>query len=361
MNPVHKQIPVLIHKSRPICGSMVTVQYIDEVWNHKSPLLPSDPLQRAHAKFWADYVDKKIFGIVASKKELIECFKILEEELGDKPYFGGESFGYVDLSLIPCYSCFYTFETLGKLIMAEECPKIVDWAHRCLQKESVSKSLCDQRKFYETILEISRGGSTWSSADQLILLEWYPSSFAARVRIALAEKGLKYVSRPEDLINKSPLLLKMNPINKQIPVLIHNGRPICDSMVIVQYIDEVWNHKSPLLPSDSYQRAQAKFWPDSVDKKIYPIGRMLWATKGEVKEASKKDLIECFKILEGELGDKPYFGGERFGYIDLALIPFYSFFYTFETLGNFSVVVEFPKLVDWAQRCLLKESVSKSL
>ncbi|XP_058004900.1 probable glutathione S-transferase [Hevea brasiliensis] len=168
MNPVHKQIPVLIHKGRPICGSMVTVQYIDEVWNHKSPLLPSDPLQRAHAKFWADYVDKKIFGIVESKKELIECFKILEEELGDKPYFGGESFGYVDLSLIPCYSSFYTYETLGKLIMAEECPKIVDWAHRCLQKESVSKSLCDQRKFYETILEISRGGSTWSSVQKFL-------------------------------------------------------------------------------------------------------------------------------------------------------------------------------------------------
>ncbi|KAJ9128569.1 hypothetical protein P3X46_010979 [Hevea brasiliensis] len=200
-----------------------------------------------------------------------------------------------------------------------------------------------------------------AEADQLLLLDLLPSPFAARVRIALAEKGLNYESREEDLSNKSPLLLKMNPVHKQIPVLIHNGRPICESMVIVQYIDQVWNHKSPLLPSDPYRRAHARFWADYIDKKIYPIGRMLWASKGEVKEASKKDLIECFKILEGELGDKPYFGGESFGYIDLALIPFYSFFYTFETLGNFSVVVEFPKLMDWAQRCLLKESVSKSL
>jgi glutathione S-transferase len=94
---------------------------------------------------------------------------------------------------------------------------------------------------------------------------------------------------------------------------------------------------------------------------IYPSGRNLWASEGEVKESSKKDLFQCFKILEEELGDKQYFGDESFGYIDLALIPFYSFFYTFETLGNWSMVAEFPKLVKWGERCLQKESVSKSL
>lgn len=94
---------------------------------------------------------------------------------------------------------------------------------------------------------------------------------------------------------------------------------------------------------------------------IYPIGRMLWSSVGEAKEASKKDLIECFKILEGELGEKPYFGGDGFGFIDVALIPFYSLFYTFETLGNFSMAVECPKLLEWAKRCLQKESVSLSL
>ncbi|OAY52943.1 probable glutathione S-transferase [Manihot esculenta] len=198
-------------------------------------------------------------------------------------------------------------------------------------------------------------------ADEVILLETQFSPFAARVRIALAEKGIQYEAREEDVTNKSSLLLQMNPVNKQIPVLIHNGRPICESMIIVQYIDEVWNHKSLFFPSDPYQRAHARFWADYVDKKIYPIGRMLWSSVGEAKEASKKDLIECFKILEGELGEKPYFGGDGFGFIDVALIPFYSLFYTFEILGNFSMAVECPKLLEWAKRCLQKESVSLSL
>ncbi|CAI0440780.1 unnamed protein product [Linum tenue] len=89
-----------------------------------------------------------------------------------------------------------------------------------------------------------------------------------RVRIALAEKGIKYEYRDEDLRNKGELLLKMNPIHKKIPVLIHNGKPVCESNIIVQYVDEVWHDKAPLLPSDPYLRAQARFWADFVDKKV---------------------------------------------------------------------------------------------
>ena len=105
-------------------------------------------------------------------------------------------------------------------------------------------------------------------AGEVVLLDFWPSRYGMRVRIALAEKGINYESKEEDLSNKSPLLLEMNPINKQIPVLIHNGKPVCESLIIVQYIDEVWNDKSPLLPSDPYQRAQARFWADFVDKKV---------------------------------------------------------------------------------------------
>ena len=108
-------------------------------------------------------------------------------------------------------------------------------------------------------------------AGEVVLLDFWPSLYGMRVRIALAEKGIKYESKEEDLSNKSPLLLEMNPIIKKIPVLIHNGKPVCESLIIVQYIDEVWNDKSPLLPSDPYQRAQARFWADFVDKKVLPL------------------------------------------------------------------------------------------
>ncbi|KAM2573391.1 hypothetical protein TB2_005462 [Malus domestica] len=76
----------------------------------------------------------------ATKTKLIECFKLLENELGDKTYFGGESFGLVDVALIPFCSWFYALETCGNLCMVE-CPRLVGWAKRCMQGEGVSKSL----------------------------------------------------------------------------------------------------------------------------------------------------------------------------------------------------------------------------
>ncbi|CAL5406085.1 unnamed protein product [Camellia sinensis] len=191
-------------------------------------------------------------------------------------------------------------------------------------------------------------------ADEIIFLGTWISIFSTRVKIALAEKEVDYEFREEDLSNKSPLLLKANPVNKQIPVLIHNGKPVYESLIIVEYIDEVWNHKSPLLPSDPHQLAQARFW-------MYIAGRQLIFSTGEAQETVKNDLIGCLKVLEGELGYKPYFGGETFGIVDVALIPSCSFFFAYEQFGNFSIVAECLALVAWVHGCMEKNSVSKHL
>ncbi|PON67260.1 S-crystallin [Parasponia andersonii] len=198
-------------------------------------------------------------------------------------------------------------------------------------------------------------------ADEVTLLDFWPSVYCMRVRIALAEKGIKYESKEQDLFNKSPLLLESNPVHKKIPVLVHNGKPICESVIILEYIDEVWHEKAPLLPSDPYQRAQARFWADFINKKVGDAAKKVWATKGEEQEAGKKEFFDTLKQLEAELGDKPYFGGESFGLVDIALVVFYSWFHAYETLGNFSIEAECPKLIAWVKRCLEKESVAESL
>ncbi|GAY55912.1 hypothetical protein CUMW_167740 [Citrus unshiu] len=394
MNPVHKKIPVLIHNGRPVCESSIIVQYINEVWKDKAPLLPSDPYQRAQARFWVDFIDKKMYEAStktwttkgeeqeAAKKEFFEALKTLEGQLGDKPFFGGDNFGYLDLSLIPFY---YTYETFGKSSIEAECPKFKAWVKRCLQRETIAKALPDEKKVLEhasgmrknlrekgtylgaenrsssaTVLPAYSLGSV-TMADEVILLDFWASMFGIRVRIALAEKGVKYEYKEQDLFNKSPLLLRMNPVHKKIPVLIHNGKSVCESSIIVQYIDEVWKDKAPLLPYDPYQRAQARFWVDFIDKKMYDTSRKTWATKGEEQEAAKKEFIEVLKTLEGELGDKPFFGGDNFGYVDLCLIPYYCWFYSYETFGKFSVEAECPKFIAWVKRCLQRETVAKAL
>jgi len=105
-------------------------------------------------------------------------------------------------------------------------------------------------------------------SDDVILLNFWPNPYGMRVLIALEEKGVWCWNKNEDFSNKSPLLLQMNPIHKKTPVLLHNGKSICESLNIVEYIDEVWNDRSPFLPSDPYQRSQAKFWANYVDTKV---------------------------------------------------------------------------------------------
>ena len=91
------------------------------------------------------------------------------------------------------------------------------------------------------------------------------------------------------------------------------------------------------------------------------VGGRIWAGKRDEIEEAKKDLMEGLKELEKALGDKPYFGGDTFGFVDIALIPFYSWFYTLEITGNFSTKEEFPNLVAWEKWCTKRETVSNSV
>ncbi|KAF5744309.1 putative glutathione S-transferase [Tripterygium wilfordii] len=97
------------------------------------------------------------------------------------------------------------------------------------------------------------------------------------------------------------------------------------------------------------------------EMQLYDAARKIFTTKGEDLEAAKEEFTGILKVLEDELGDKPYFGGDKFGFVDIALVGFYSWFYAFETFGNFSIESRLPKIVSWAKRCMQKETVSKSL
>eukprot|EP00250_Pteridium_aquilinum_P020715 c24914_g2_i1 orf=205-888(-) len=208
-----------------------------------------------------------------------------------------------------------------------------------------------------------------SAEGSVKVLNTWPSMFGMRVLIALKEKGVQYEYHEQDLSSKSQLLLESNPIYKKIPVLIHNGKPICESLIIVQYIDEAWSSADrAFLPKDPYQRALARFWADYVDKKVYDAGsRAMRSPEGEEKEQARKDFLETMATLDGVLvkvcGGGPYFGGQHIGLVDIALAPFLCWFDAYETFGKFKPLDEAkcPHLSKWAKTVVECPSVKEAM
>ena len=103
---------------------------------------------------------------------------------------------------------------------------------------------------------------------EVVLFGTWASSPCARVELALKLKGIPYEYVEEDLKNKSELLLRHNPVHKKVPVLVHNGKSIAESLIILEYIEECWNTTPKLLPEDPHQRAKVRFWANYYDQKV---------------------------------------------------------------------------------------------
>ncbi|KAF8727911.1 hypothetical protein HU200_018479 [Digitaria exilis] len=165
-----------------------------------------------------------------------------------------------------------------------------------------------------------------------MLLGTWASPFVIRVKLALSFKGLSYENvEEEDLYyNKSELLLMSNPVHKKVPVLIHNGKSICESQLIVQYIDEAFSTEGTfLLPADPYERAMARFWAAYIDDKLFAAAFRAGKAKTEEEKAEAlKQTFVAVETLEKAFKEcskgKPFFGGDSVGYLDIvlgALIP----------------------------------------
>ncbi|XP_071688059.1 probable glutathione S-transferase [Rutidosis leptorrhynchoides] len=152
-----------------------------------------------------------------------------------------------------------------------------------------------------------------------VKLFWtWSSPFAQRIVWALKLKDIDYELIYEDLENKSSLLLEYNPIHKKVPVLIHNGTPICESLVIIEYIDETWNTSTHrLLPDDPLARSNARFWAKFNDEQVMPSVLNIYVSEGIEQEKAKAPALENLNIVEKRLIGKKFFSGETLGFLDI--------------------------------------------
>ncbi|XP_052134891.1 probable glutathione S-transferase GSTU6 [Oryza glaberrima] len=196
-------------------------------------------------------------------------------------------------------------------------------------------------------------------AGELKLLGHWASAYVTRVKLALHLKGVSYEYVEEDLRNKSDLLLASNPVHKTVPVLIHNGNPIRESQIIMQYIDEAFSGAGDsLLPADPHERAVARFWAAYIeDKLVAPWEKVFRAKTEEERAAWMKQMFVAVEALEGGLkecskGKGCFFGGDSVGYVDVVLGGAVSFVHANDVItgGKLFDAAKTPLLAEWLRR-----------
>ena len=138
--------------------------------------------------------------------------------------------------------------------------------------------------------------------------------YCARVRIALAEKGLEHETVVIDLDDRPAWLYEMNPVGR-VPVIEHDGWVLPESAVINEYLEERYP-ESPLLPADPEGRAAARLRilrDEEFTRPYYALRRG--------QEGAEAAFAEALESLDATLAGTPYLTGATFGLADVAYAP----------------------------------------
>lgn len=232
------------------------------------------------------------------------------------------------------------------------------------------------------------------------MLELYhhgSSVCAAKVRFALAEKGLAYESHYVDILkgeNFRPEYLKLNP-QAVVPTLVHDGVVLVESTVICEYLEDAFPSPS-LLPRHPMDRARMRLWTKTVDEQMQPAVKVItYATchrhilkrlppdkfeqymKGPAGDAatrvtgdpgwvtSKRAIVEqgvaapgvaeklrmydgYLQKMDDALADREWLAGPAFSLADVALAPYVN---RLDMLGMSEMWTRArPRLAGWFER-----------
>ncbi|KAF9647749.1 glutathione-S-transferase [Thelephora ganbajun] len=155
---------------------------------------------------------------------------------------------------------------------------------------------------------------------ELVLHGGWFCPFTQKCWIALEERGIPYKYVETNPFNKDPALLALNP-KGLIPALTYQGKPLHDSHIILEFLEDAYpQYKPQLRPTGPYHAAQARIWVDFINKFIVPgYFRIFHAQTPELQASALGEWIKYLQCYADKIHG-PYFFGEEFSIVDLSIV-----------------------------------------
>ena len=174
--------------------------------------------------------------------------------------------------------------------------------------------------------------------------------YCARVRIALAEKGIEYETVEVDLDDRPAWIYEKNPLGR-VPVLEEDTFVLAESVVIDEYLDDRYPDP-PMWPADPAERALGRllvFRFDELSKPYYALRR------GE--DGARERLDTALTTLDAVLRGQENLSGREFGLADIAYAP-----WILRARDRMEVdVARFPALDEWVGRLEQRPSIAAEI
>jgi glutathione S-transferase len=175
--------------------------------------------------------------------------------------------------------------------------------------------------------------------------------FAHRVRLVLAEKAIAYCLTEVDLSNKPQAFLKVSPYGK-VPALRHGKTHICESAIINEYLDEAFPDP-PLLPREPAARAQARFWIDFANSRLFAVtASLLYGPHRQNRSPALEQIAATLRFIETEAlakrpGSGPYWLGAELSLVDVTFYPWFEQLAALEHLRGVHMPADLERLAAW--------------
>ena len=174
--------------------------------------------------------------------------------------------------------------------------------------------------------------------------------YCARVRIALAEKGIEYETVEIDLDDRPAWIYEKNPLGR-VPVLEEDTFVLPESAVINEYLEERYPEPA-LWPADPGERAFGRLLVFRFDQ----LSKPYYAVRPEEEGAQDRLDAELAK-LNAALDARPYMTGREFGLADIAYVP-----WIVRARDRMGVELRsFPALAEWLERVSARPSIAAEL